>query len=195
MNDETLRRELRGSIAPSPSAAARGRALHRALVALEQAPSVETDEGRDSLAWRLGYAVTILVVLAVVLSWHHSKTGDESLAVDREMIRQMDKLFPGQVDAIVEKDGKIDLTIAQTPVIGPDQPLLLIFRHGSETIRVLSYSGHHLCLSLGRQRDCFEVLATPTGGVILEDEKQAWLASDHPVVEGYRVQACALPAL
>ncbi|MCE0497336.1 MAG: hypothetical protein LV481_05245 [Methylacidiphilales bacterium] len=195
MNDETLRRELRGWVSPSPSPVARGRALHRALVALNQAPSVETDGGRGSLAWRFGYAVTILVVIAAVLFWRHSKSGDENLAADREMIQQMDKLFPGQVDAIIEKDGKIDLTIAQTPVVGPDQPLLLVFRHGNETIRVLSYSGHQLWLSLGRQRDCFEILATPTGGVILENEKQVWLASDHPVVEGYRMQACALPAL
>jgi hypothetical protein len=195
MNDEALRRELRGWPAPSPSVTARGRALHRALITLNQGPSVKMDKERSSVVWQFSYAVTILVVLASLLAWRHSLSGNENLAADREMIRQMEKLFPGQVDAIVEKDGKIDLAIAQTPEVGPDQPLLLVFRNGKETIRVLSYSGHQLWLSLGRQRDCFEVLATPTGGVILENEKQAWLASDHPVVEGYRMQACALPAL
>src|SRR6202044_1999941 len=108
----------------------------------------------------------------------------ENLANDREILRQMEKLFPNQVNAVVEENGKVDLSVAQSPVVGADQPVLVVFNQGRETIRLLSYSGHRVCLMLGKNRNCFEILATPTGGIILEGEDRVWLASEHPHIAG-----------
>jgi hypothetical protein len=79
-------------------------------------------------------------------------------------------------------------------VVGSDQPVLVVFKQGQDTIRVLSYSGHRVCLMLGKTENCFDILATPTGGVILEGENKVWLASEHPEVAGYSLRAQTLEA-
>jgi hypothetical protein len=47
---------------------------------------------------------------------------------------------------------------------------------------------------LGATHNCFDILETPSGGVILEGQDQVWLASQHPVVNGYAVRAQSLEA-
>jgi hypothetical protein len=113
---------------------------------------------------------------------------------DREVLHQVEKLFPNQINAVVEENGKVDLLIAQSPMMGFDQPVLLVFKRGRDSIRVLSYSGHHVCLMLDKTENCFEILATPTGGIILESDDKVWLASEHPKVAGYSVRAQTLEA-
>jgi hypothetical protein len=177
--------------APKPSESIRARARHRALLALQLPDSSEPTHAETPLflwSWRWTLVLGALVATLTVL-WLRTPGDTEDVAGDRQILRQMEKLFPNQVDAVVVQNGKVDLSIAQDPVVGTDQPILLVFKRGEETIRVLSYSGHHVCLALGNTRNCFEILETPSGGVILEADNQVWLSSSHPVMAGYSVRA------
>jgi hypothetical protein len=196
MKDGELRRSLQKLRVPEASESARERARHRALIAFQPGGYMPSEESaRRGFVWRWRGAVAVAVLIGgLPFFFHHHRHAPENLANDREILEQMEKLFPGQVDAVVQKNGKTDLSIAQTPVVGSDQPLVVVFQRGQESIRVLSYSGHRVCLDLGTIHDCFDILETPGGGVILESENKVWIASQHPVVNGYAVRAQTLEA-
>jgi hypothetical protein len=196
MNDDDLRQHLRKLVVPEASESAQARARHRVLIAFQQSGSLPTEEPAWKgfvWLWRGAIALAFVIALLPFLFLKHHATR-ENLANDREVLQQMQKLFPDQVNAVVEENGKVDLSIAQSPVVGSDQPVLVVFKRGQESIRVLSYSGHRVCLMLGKTQNCFEILATPAGGVILEGEDKVWLASEHPEVAGYSVRAQSLEA-
>ncbi len=190
MNDNDLRRHLRELTVPGTSESTRARARHRALTAFQAGSSVPPDQSeRNYFDW--SWCVALVLALAVTLLPFvlFPRQGPENVADDRQVLQQMEKLFPRQINAVVEENGKVDLSIAQAPVVGADQPVLVVFKQGADTIHVLSYSGHRVCLMLGNQQSCFEVLATPSGNVILEGENKVWLASEHPEIAGYAVRA------
>lgn len=212
MNDDDVQKQLRAFKAPEPSESAQTRARHRALIAFQQPGSNrERQPGIKNAIWNWRMAVGGAVIIAVVALFAprfpapldltaspdfkvQQHRALESVGNDRQILRQMEQLFPNQINAVVERNGKVDLSIAESRVVGSDQPLLVIFKQGDNTIRVLSYSGHRVCLMLGKARKCFEILATPTGNVILEGEDKVWLASEHPEVFGYSVRAQTLEA-
>jgi hypothetical protein len=181
---------------PKPSDGARSRALHRSLLALQLPGTGEPAQTGAPLFPRSWHWALVLGVLAVTSTlWLFHRPGDtEDVVGDRQILRQMEKLFSNQVDSIVVRNGKIDLSIAEGPVVGINQPVLLVFKRSGENIRVLSYSGHHICLTLGKTRDCFEILETPSGDVILEADNRVWLGSSHPIVAGYSLHAQTLEA-
>jgi hypothetical protein len=196
MKDDDLWERLHKFRVPDASESARGRARHRALIAFQQGGSTQTEErARTGFRWVWRGAVVLAVVLSVLPFLVSRLPGtSENLANDRQVLQQTEKLFPNQVNAVVEVNGKVDLSISQSTEVGSTQPLLVIFKRGDNTIRVLSYSGHRVCLMLGEKKKCLEILATPTGGVILEGDDTVWLASDHPHIAGYSVQAQSLEA-
>lgn len=195
-HDDDLRQQLHKLRVPEVSEPSRARARHRALIAFQQGGATSLEEpARKGFVWHWSGTVALVFVLGLLpflLLKHHITS--ENLANDRELLQQVEKLFPNQVNAVVEENGKVDLSIAQSAVVGSDQPVLLVFKRGQESIRVLSYSGHRVCLMLGKTRDCFDILATSTGGVILEGEDRVWLASEHPHIAGYSVRAQSLEA-
>lgn len=182
---------------PSSQESVRARAKHRALIAYQQRDTQHRDESATAhprWGWYVaGSLALILGILPLVFSGQH-RPGAENLANDREVLRQMEQLFPNQIDAVVQRNGKTDLTLADSPGVGGAQPLVVVFQRGKESIRVLSYSGHRVCLDLGGKANCFDLLETPNGGVILEGADRAWIASQHPVVQGYSVRAQSLEA-
>jgi hypothetical protein len=194
MKDEELARRLRTMAVPAASESARARAQHRALAGLGQRETFEQDTARWAGSVWLARGVIMLAVALAAACFlvRQPHTTTENLTEDQKTLQQVALLFPGQVNAVVEANGKTDLSIAENPVLGADQPVVVIFRRGHDRIRVLSYSGHRFCIDLGRTHSCFEILESAGGGIIIEGDDRAWSTSQHPVIAGYAVQAQSL---
>jgi len=196
MNDDELRQRLQRFKTPDASESARGRARHRALIAFQQGNSEQTNKAPRPGFGLLGYGGFVVAFVGVVAAFFALRhpAAPENVVDDRQLLQQTEKLFPNQVNAVVDVNGKVDLSISQSAEIGSSQPVLVVFKRGENTIRVLSYSGHRVCLMLGGNKKCLEILATPTGGIILEGDDRVWLASEHPHIAGYSVLAQSLEA-
>jgi hypothetical protein len=195
VNDDELRRVLSGLRIPSVSDAARARARHRSVLALgrtEAEPTVKPSE----LLWKWT-AGALALALAFVLAWQFFSRPPvlrENIVADQKFLQQLQALFPRQVNAVVEDNGKVDLSVAQSPEVGSDQPIVILFRRQGQLIRVLSYSGHEFSLPLDGHEHRFEILATASGAVIIEEDNKAWLAASKPEIAGYSVRAQTLEA-
>ena len=195
MTENELRRILSGLKIPTASNIARERARHRAALALGRTETAPNSE-RAVWFWRLT-AGALAVALTGVLTWQAWLRPDaprEDTAADQKILKQMQALFPRQVNAVVDDNGKVDLSVAQSPEVGSDQPIVVLFQRHGKMIRVLSYSGHKFCLPLDGHEHCFEILAAAAGGVILEEDDRAWLTAGAPEIAGYSVRAQTLEA-
>jgi hypothetical protein len=62
-------------------------------------------------------------------------------------------------------------------------------REGTNTIRVLTYSGRKVCIEIGGRQECFEPLVTGEGTVILSGDHFVWSDKDPQRIAGYKVEA------
>jgi len=196
MNDGQLRQRLSELRVPLATESARARAKHRALIALRPGDAPAPAVTDKSTLWKwIGVSAALCACVVVLIAMiHRPQAPTENLVGDRQFLRQIEMLFPGQVDAVVEQNGHVDLSIAQSSLVGSQQPVLMVFRKDSSSIRVLSFSGHRVCVLLGKEHRCFDVLATTNGGVILESDDNVWVTSHPVIVAGYSVQAQTLEA-
>ena len=195
MNEDELQQHLSHLKTPEVSEAARGRARFRATLALNRA-EIASNAERAVVFWRWATGV-LAIALAGALAWQMGSRPalpSEDIAADQKVLEQMQALFPRQVNAVVTDNGKVDLSVTQSPAVGSDQPIVIVFRRDDKIIRVLSYSGHRVCLPLGGREHCFEILATPSGGIILEEADKAWLTASKPEIAGFSVRAQTLEA-
>ncbi len=189
MNDESLRRAWRELPVPSPSESARARAKHRALLAL-QSPTGEEPRPEMRAFWRRARPIFWSFVLGLIVSavalWPRDKA--ENLSEDRQLLRQVEQMFPQRLNAVVQAGNQVNLSISDNNQVGNDQPVLLIFKRQNDLIRVLSFSGHHVCVPLKGGETCFDVLESSDGGIILAGETSV-LEPGHLTVAGYTVSA------
>jgi hypothetical protein len=194
MNDDQLSQRLSDLRVPPASGSARARAKHRALIALQSANSAAPGAAETKVAWKwIGASAAVCAVVFFTII-HRLQAPAENLATDRQLFRQIEMLFPGQINSVVEQNGHVDLSIAQSSLVGSQQPVLMVFHKDSQSIHVLSYSGHRVCVLLGKEHRCFDVLAAPNGSVILEGDDNVWVTSKPVVVAGYSVEAQMLEA-
>ena len=185
MNDEFLKRRLAQFKVPEPDEQARERALQRALIALKNAPAAAP---QPSLWCWLTPALGCVAVALLVVWWGGRPAGDNVLAWQRTL-REVEMLFPGQINAVIERNGAVDLELSEGASGGTSQPVVVEFVRGRSVLHVLSYSGRKVCVELDGDTACFEPLITAEGRVILAGEDFLWTA-EHPVSRsGYRVRA------
>jgi hypothetical protein len=187
MNDEDLKKRLAELGVPEPDETARERALDRALTALRNT-TVEAEVKRPAFFARWAILAGTCAVLALTVVVGSRPAGDD-LVVWQRTLREVEALFPGQLTAVIESDGAVDLEISDEAAGGTSQPVLVEFTQGSRVLRVLSYSGRRVCVDLGGEKACFEPLVTSDGGVILAGENFLWSAENPASPGGYRVQA------
>ena len=73
-----------------------------------------------------------------------------------------------------------------------DQPLLVEFRRGDSLVRVLSYSGRHVCVDLDGRHACFDALLADHGEVIVAGEDFVWTAENRATAGGWKITAAPL---
>ncbi len=199
MNDDPLKRALEKLRVPAANEAASERARHRAMTAFANRGAFAE---RRPAPWRwiataAGAAACVLVLFLAVRP--HRDNGDAGRVVsndraDAQLLKEMETLFPGQLDAIIESGGQISITLAQEPGVTVPQRITITLRRGANTVRVLGYSGRKVCLTLDGRRACFEPLLNADGQVILAGESFVWSQQNPSALDGYRVVARALTA-
>ncbi len=193
MNDGELMLKLRELPTPEPGEGVREKALHRAMIALSNPAAPEPATGGAHPWFRLalrGFACVAAAALAALL-FTHTRHADVAQA-DAKLLKEMEALFPGQIDSVVTRGGQVDLNLAQAPDENSSQPLAVVLRRDSQTIRVLTFSGRKVCLDLGGHKECFETLVTGEGQVILTGDHFLWSAENPKAVDGFDVQAASL---
>jgi hypothetical protein len=190
MKDDDLKRQLRTFSAPQATETARERARHHALIAFREGGEESPHESRRGLA---GWALTGLaaLVLAGALFWSRQEPAGR-VAGGAALLAQVEALFPGQLDAVIEHDGEVQLALAPVPRHVSDQPVVVEFRRHGSTVRVLSYSGCRVCVDLGGRRACFEALLDKSGRVIVAGDDFVSTAEDRGSVGEWKITAAAL---
>ena len=194
MNDKDLKRRLAGLPVPPASETACERALHRSLIALRQGPDTSSSRPRVPFVRRLAGALALPAILLVIgLVFFRLVPAREGVASWQRTLQEMEALFPGQINAVIERDGDYDVELASRSVGSDEQPLIVEFSQGDRVLRVLSYSGRRVSVDLGGQVTSFEPLVTVEGDVSLTGDDFLW-TEDHPASPaGYKVTARFLP--
>ena len=206
-NDPLARLLQRLPAPPLPPDAARDRALHRATLALAAASTAHHPPATSTatrLLHRWTFAGGLAALLALTL-WRSAEprqaVSADSLAEDRIVLGQMERLFGPQLDAVVERGGSAPVIClgpsseTNHPPASLAQPVWIRFtRVDGHTTSVLSYSGRTVELSLAGRTARFEPLVTGQDGVILNGDGFCWTSS-HPAEawNGYRIAAQLLP--
>lgn len=193
MKDDMLDRALRGISLPAPSEEARAKALARALVALSNSDAVSAHRHGIGLRWIL--ATGAITVVCAILIFVLPKSSVESSPTDTSILGQVAKLFPDRLEAVVERQGSVDVLLAQSDLPLSEQPVILVLSRGREVVRVLSYGGRRVCLRLNGQEACVEVLAEGDGNVIVAGKDFVWSKGNPVQVEGFSLRAHILSPL
>lgn len=199
MTDRELNKHLNLVTPPAVDEVARDRALHRATVALAQ-PKESAHAPERRFAWRAAYgwvALFAVMLIAGLVMIRPSQTDPVANGgADLRTLAQVEGLFPGQLNAVIESDGDVQLDLAGASSPGAtDQPVLVQLEAGGHRLRVLSYSGRSVTLELKGARFTFEALVTSDGGVVLVGDDFAWSSTQPKPLAGYKIQARPLTVL
>lgn len=198
MNDSDLRKTLSSLTVPPADAATRERALHRSLVALAQPSAATAETPVRAFAvrpvWGVALAACVVVLVAGLVAFRGAKPGvipSADVAGDDALtLAQMQTLFPGQLNAVIERDGVAQLDLAGGPSSAAnEQPLIVQLESGGQRLRVLSYSGRSITLELKGGRVTFEALVTGEGDVVLSGPDFVWSSARPASLAGYRISA------
>lgn len=207
MKDADLKKQLAALAPPAPSEVAQARALHRATLALHQPvdaaaasttgePSSGTPFSRALPVWTAVVFIAAIAVCAGTFYFRGSSANApvvamvETTRADLQTLSQVEGLFPGQLNAVIDRDGELqlDLTNGSHPSAA-EQPLIVHLEGGEHRLRVLSYSGRSITVELKNGYITFEALVTSDGGVVLAGNDFAWSSAEPRPLAGYRVQA------
>jgi len=212
MNDADLRSRLSALRPPALSEPAVARArfraslAHAAARATPPAPVAHRDAPRPhpSALRRFVSALALPALAALLLSPIIRDTPEpripSALVASHQLLSELEALFPGQLEAVVEKDGAIQLELAEAPTAPApaDQAVLVEFTRGTQHLRVLAYSGRSVRLRLDRGELEFSPLLTGTGQVLLAGDDFAWSPSTPASPEalaGWQITARPLAAV
>jgi hypothetical protein len=189
MNDDDLRQKLAAlSVAP-PDETARARARQRVLLAFGT-PANRRQQRRAALGWTAGALATAVVLAVALFSWPQPAT--RSRPDDAALLGQMETLFPGQLNAIIERGANVQVDLAAAPGAASNQPLWIEFRRGTDRIRVLGFSGRQVCVDFAGRRVCFEPLLDEHGAVILTGDDFIWTPDHRAEMTGWKIAAATL---
>ncbi len=183
--------QLRNTPAPRPSEAAKERALYRATLAFRSRPQ-DVAAKPEALWWGVLQAVGLSVAVFLAMLWLLPLDRQGELAVQKRLLQEMSAIFPESLNAVIESRGgtQLDLTAAGSET--RDQPLLIEFRKRDHSVRVLSYSGRDVTLTIDGERVNVEGLLTADGRVIVAGSDFVCAPGKQAEWEGYEIRARAL---
>lgn len=221
MPDADLIKSLSALRPPLASEAARERALHRATLAFAAARHTPPDSAPEPVPRhraRLVPAGFLATVAAAVLLlgagfWmtppsrivaSGPDSAADSAAQSRDLLAELNTLFPGQLNAVIDRDGVLQLDLAATSHTSPavaDQAILVELLRDGRILRILAYSGRTVRLELDGVSLRLDPLLTSAGDVLLAGDDFVWssarpaVAIDADSLAGWQIAArpLALP--
>jgi hypothetical protein len=196
---DDLDHQLRAWRVPPASDEARARALTAATDALRQPPAPEPAPAVAPSLWPRWVALAGCAGLALAAIYHPetappgARAASAPSLAEAHVLAEMEALFPGQVNALITREDRIDLDLAAVPGRRSDQAILVEFTGHGETVRVLGYSGQSIRVPLKTRTLSFEPLTTTTGGVVLTADDFLWSDAQPASVDGYTITARVLP--
>lgn len=142
-------------------------------------------------AFALGVAAICLALGFVLGSWngHRSPGKDTQLAEARKYFRELDALFPHQLQAIVFDQQGTHLMLAPEPNLPASPPLYLKICGPKGCQRYVTFSGQQIRVN----GDVCEVLADGRGDVLVVGRQLVWSGSKGVASSGgYQLEARAL---
>lgn len=218
MTDHELPPALAALRPPAPSQPAAARALFRATIALGHAAATRhnassSDEQQPARATSSPFrfllfspslalpALAALLLLPLLLPAPAARSVTASSADSAfELLAQLEQLFPGQLDAVIDREGVLQLelsAVASSATPPADQALLLELTRGQRRLRIVAYSGRSLRVRLDHHELRFSALLTGAGQVLLAGDDFAWTPSSATprALAGWQITARPLAAV
>ena len=204
MTDADLRSRLASLRPPAPSESARSRALFRACLTRENSagarPAVHHCERLAPGLPLLAPLVAVLLLLPLFRTDRDAPISQISATsrLDIALLDELQRLFPGQLDAVIERGGSLQLELGSTPVLDAspaDQALLLELTRGTHRLRILAYSGRTVRLRIDHRELRFSPLITGSGQVMLAGDDFAWnpaVEAPPRALDGWQIHARSL---
>jgi hypothetical protein len=129
-----------------------------------------------ALIWAPGLAAVCLVIGFVIgfQNGHQSAPEDETqLAAMRKLLREVEALFPHQIQAIVLDEREPCLVLAETANLPASPPVYLRICTADRCQSFITFSGQRVRVNSGE----FEVLTDSRGNVIVVGPDTAWSSS------------------
>jgi len=187
MNDAELNRLLKSARIPEPEAGHWKEFPGRVTWSLRNKPEALSRPAcsprRPLLAWGLAFA-TCLVVGYFVVHWRGAGQVN-GLLQDGRLVREVSAMFPNQVQAIIQDEDGLRLSLAETANVLQSQPLWIKICDGNQCRTIVTFSGQ--IVQIDGQR--VEALADASGGVMLVGDHFFWSSDWRVLPDGVRIDA------
>jgi hypothetical protein len=128
---------------------------------------------------------TVLVLLGFLLgNWHGNKQAT-ALLQNEKLLREVFAMFPNQVQAIIQDEKGLHLSLAEEASVPQSQPLWIKVCEGKACRSIITFSGQMVQIA----DKPVEVLADAQGGVMLVGEHFFWSSREGGAGEQMQIKA------
>lgn len=132
-------------------------------------PVPEKSRQVNRLAWGLSIGMACLVIAFALSHWRGRRPSD-GLLQNEKVVWEVLAMFPNQVQAIVQDENGLSLSLADEPNVPSSTPLWIKICDGKQCRSVVTFSGQVMQVA----GELVEVLADARGGVMLVGDHFFW---------------------
>ena len=147
-------------------------------------PVPEKSRPVNRLAWGLSIGMACLVIAFALSHWRGRRPADGLLQNER-VVWEVLAMFPNQVQAIVQEENGLSLSLADEPNVPASTPFWIKICDGKQCRSVVAFSGQ--AMQIAGQR--VEVLADARGGVMLLGDHFFWSSRETVLKDHLRIDA------
>ena len=180
-----LDEKLKSLQVPEPDSRRMDQIQQKARLAFKNAPAqgARSPGILSNLLWAGGGSLATAVILFAVLFGSEtvpSSGGGLQYASNREMVdnlevlRQYRESFPKQLRAVITQNSEADIVLSASGDTPDTQPVAIQIKRGGDEVKVLTFSGQNIVLTLNGKKFSFEVLLDGDGNILLIGEEFIW---------------------
>ncbi len=103
------------------------------------------------------------------------------------LLKEYKNLFSGELKALVNHNGQIDLVLGGTDLSQNNPAVIIDFKNNGEHVRLVGFSGQTLTFKLGEQEIQIDVLLDTENKILLVGNDFIWQENPAKKVYGYQV--------